>query len=101
MKSLKITIGGTILTASLIKSNTTNDFMKLLPLDLDMNDLFNREKYGALPESLSPISAIGRHATTLLFITGMTEKTFQAPELLSLEKYNQICRLLMIRAWPK
>jgi hypothetical protein len=50
---LKITIGETVLTASLIKSKTTDDFIKLLPLNLTMNDLFDREKYGALPKSLS------------------------------------------------
>ncbi len=50
---LKITIGETILTASLIKSKTTDDFIKLLPLNLTMNDLFGREKYGALPKSIS------------------------------------------------
>lgn len=50
---LKITIGKTILTASLVKSKTTDDFIKLLTLDLTMNDLFGREEYGALPKSIS------------------------------------------------
>jgi len=56
---LKITIGETILTASLIKSKTTDDFIKLLPLSLTMNDLFGREKYGELPTT---ISTEGKHS---------------------------------------
>src|SRR5580765_4635832 len=51
--NLKITIGETILTATLIKSKTTEDFIKLLPLNLTMNDLFGREKYGELPTAIS------------------------------------------------
>ena len=50
---LKITVGNTIVTASIIKSKTSDDFIKLLPLSLTMNDLFGREKYGALPKSIS------------------------------------------------
>jgi len=50
---LKITIGKTILTAILIKSKTTDEFIKLLPLNLTMNDLFGREKYGELPATIS------------------------------------------------
>jgi len=50
---LKITMGKTILTASLIQSKTTDDFIKLLPLNLTMNDLFGREKYGELPATIS------------------------------------------------
>ncbi len=50
---LKITIGETILTASLIKSKTTDDFIKLLPFNLTMTDLFGREKYGELLKAIS------------------------------------------------
>ena len=50
---LKITVGNTIVTASIIKSKTLDDFIKLLPFSLTMNDLFGREKYGALPQSIS------------------------------------------------
>src|ERR1700712_2021623 len=46
---LKITIGKTTLTASLINNKLTDDFIKLLPLHLTMHDLFGREKFGALP----------------------------------------------------
>src|SRR5688500_14206916 len=50
---LKITVDKTIVTASIIKSKTSDDFIKLLPFSLTMNDLFGREKYGALPKSIS------------------------------------------------
>jgi hypothetical protein len=50
---LKITIDETIVTAALIKNKTADDFTKLLPLNLTMNDLFGREKYGELPEFIS------------------------------------------------
>src|SRR4051794_22774949 len=51
--NLKITMGKTTLTAALIKSKTTADFINLLPLSLTMNDLFGREKYGELPRTIS------------------------------------------------
>src|SRR5688572_3940825 len=50
---LKITVGKSVVTASIIKSKTSDDFIKLLPFRLTMNDLFGREKYGALPKSIS------------------------------------------------
>src|SRR5688572_8041994 len=50
---LKITVGNSIVTASIIKSKTSDDFIKLLPFTLAMNDLFGREKYGALPKAIS------------------------------------------------
>ena len=56
---LKITIGETTLTASLIRNKTTEDFIKLLPLHLTMHDLFGREKYGAL---YKPISTEGKRS---------------------------------------
>jgi hypothetical protein len=56
---LKITIGKTTLTASLVRNKTTEDFIKLLPLHLTMHDLFGREKYGALSK---PISTAGKRS---------------------------------------
>lgn len=56
---LKITIGKTTHTASLVKNKTTEDFIKLLPLNLTMHDLFGREKYGALSQ---PISTEGKRS---------------------------------------
>ena len=50
---LKIRVDNTIITASIIKSKTSDDFIRLLPFSFTMNDLFDREKYGALPASIS------------------------------------------------
>jgi len=50
---LKIVIHGTELTATLIDSETSKDFVSLLPLTLTMNDLFGREKFGHLPRAIS------------------------------------------------
>jgi hypothetical protein len=53
--TMKIRIGlnGKAITATLIDSATTRDFISLLPLTLTMNDLFGREKFGHLPRSIS------------------------------------------------
>ncbi len=37
----------------LVDSETTRDFVTLLPLKLTMNDLFGREKFGHLPRPIS------------------------------------------------
>ena len=50
---IRIKVGDTVLTATLIDSETTGDFISLLPLTLTMNDLFGREKYGHLPRAIS------------------------------------------------
>jgi len=41
------------ITATLIDSETTRDFVSLLPLTLTMNDLFGLEKFGHLPRAIS------------------------------------------------
>jgi hypothetical protein len=41
------------ITATLIDSETTKDFVSLLPLTLTMNDLFGREKFAHLPRAIS------------------------------------------------
>src|SRR5438477_8841727 len=41
------------ITATLIDSETTRDFVSLLPLKLAMDDLFGREKFGHLPRAIS------------------------------------------------
>jgi len=41
------------ITATLIDSETTRDFVSLLPLTLTMNDLFGREKFAPLPRTIS------------------------------------------------
>src|SRR5436309_16124874 len=44
---------GKTITATLIDSETTRDFVSLLPLTLTMNDLFGREKFGHLPRAIA------------------------------------------------
>ncbi len=50
---IRLTIDGKTTTATLIDSETTSDFVSLLPLTLMMNDLFRREKFGHLPRAIS------------------------------------------------
>ena len=50
---IKINIGGKILTATLADNATARYFASVLPLNVSMNDLFGREKYGDLPKALS------------------------------------------------
>jgi hypothetical protein len=42
-----------VMSATLIDSETTRDFISLLPLTLTMNDLFRREKFAHLPRAIS------------------------------------------------
>src|SRR5256886_16656007 len=58
---IRLKVGATPLTATLLESKASRDFASLLPLTLTMNDLFRREKYGHLPR---PISEEGRRAHT-------------------------------------
>jgi hypothetical protein len=48
---IRLTVNGEAITATLIDSETTWDFISLLPLTLTMNDLFRREKFGQQFES--------------------------------------------------
>jgi hypothetical protein len=50
---IKLKIAGKEITATLIDSETTRDFVSLLPLMMTMNDLFGREKFGHLPRTIS------------------------------------------------
>ena len=50
---INIKIAGKTLTATLTDNETTRDFLALLPLNLPMDDLFGREKFGNLPKALS------------------------------------------------
>ena len=50
---IKIRVGDSDLTATLIDSETTQDFVSLLPFTLTMNDLLGREKFGHLPRAIS------------------------------------------------
>src|SRR6267142_6042861 len=50
---IRLKIADKEITATLIDSVTTRDFVSLLPLKLTMNDLFGREKFGHLPRAIS------------------------------------------------
>ena len=50
---IRLKVEDTAITATLIDSKTTQDFISLLPLTLTMNDLFRREKFGHLPRAIS------------------------------------------------
>jgi hypothetical protein len=50
---IKIKVEDKTVTATLIDSKTTRDFVSLLPLTLTMNDLFKREKFARLPRAIS------------------------------------------------
>jgi hypothetical protein len=50
---LRLTVNDKVMTAALINSETTRDFVSLLPLTITMNDLFGREKSGDLPRPIA------------------------------------------------
>jgi len=50
---IRLTIDGRTATATLNDTPTARDFTSVLPLTLDMNDLFGREKPGQLPRPLA------------------------------------------------
>ena len=50
---IKLTVGNHAITATLVDSETARDFVSLLPLTLNMDDLFGREKFGRLPRAIS------------------------------------------------
>jgi hypothetical protein len=50
---IKLKIAGREITAMLVDSEASRDFVSLLPLTLTLNDLFGREKFGHLPRAIS------------------------------------------------
>jgi hypothetical protein len=50
---IRLKLGDTTATATLLDSRASRDFWSLLPLTLKMNDLFRREKYSHLPRAIS------------------------------------------------
>src|SRR5437660_12851214 len=50
---IRLRIGNSALTATLIDSRAAKDFVALLPLTLTLNDLFGREKFAHLPRAIS------------------------------------------------
>jgi hypothetical protein len=54
---IRLKVNDKTITATMIDSKTTRDFIALLPLTLAMNDLFRREKYAHLPKTISTVGA--------------------------------------------
>ena len=54
---IKLRVGDTVLTATLIESKTTQDFISLLPLTLTLKDYAGTEKISDLPKRLSTENA--------------------------------------------
>ena len=50
---IRLKVEDKVITATLSDSETTRDFVSLLPLTLTMNDLFRREKFAHLPRAIS------------------------------------------------
>ncbi|MEU0945442.1 cyclophilin-like fold protein [Streptomyces canus] len=50
---IRLTAGDTVLDATLADNATAHKYASLLPLTLQMSDLFRREKYGHLPRPLA------------------------------------------------
>jgi hypothetical protein len=50
---IRLTVGDKVLTATLIDSKTTRDFISLLPLTLTLKDYAGTEKVSDLPKKLS------------------------------------------------
>jgi hypothetical protein len=54
---LRLTVGGTVLRATMFDSETTRDFISLLPLTLTLSDYAQTEKVSDLPRRLSTAGA--------------------------------------------
>jgi hypothetical protein len=54
---LRVTVGGTVLRATMLDSETTRDFISLLPLTLTLSDYAQTEKVSDLPRRLSTAGA--------------------------------------------
>lgn len=51
--TIKLTVNSHETTAKMINNPTSDEFLKLLPLELELNDLFSREKYAQLPTEIT------------------------------------------------
>lgn len=68
---VNIIINDTTFTATLIDNETTREFMKLLPLNITMNELNGNEKYYYLDKSLpNHAAAVGKINTGDLMLYG-------------------------------
>jgi hypothetical protein len=54
---LRLRVGGTVLRATMLDSETTRDFISLLPLTLTLSDYAQTEKISDLPRRLSTAGA--------------------------------------------
>jgi hypothetical protein len=54
---IRLTVGETVNTATLTDSETTRDFLSLLPLTLTLEDYVGKEKISMLPKRLSTAGA--------------------------------------------
>ena len=50
---IRIKVADKVILATVADNETARDFVSVLPLQMSMNDLFGREKYGDLPKALS------------------------------------------------
>ncbi|HIJ15881.1 MAG TPA: hypothetical protein HA277_05730 [Methanosphaera sp.] len=50
---IKLIINNHETTAKMIKNPTSDEFLSLLPLNVELKDLFGREKYAALPTKIT------------------------------------------------
>jgi hypothetical protein len=57
---LRLTVGGAVLRATILDSETTRDFISPLPLTLTLSDYAQTEKVSDLPRRLSTAGAPGR-----------------------------------------
>jgi hypothetical protein len=66
---ITLTVGDTELTATLVESETTRDFLSLLPLELTLSDYRETEKISDLPRQLSTAGAPEGHDPEVADIT--------------------------------
>jgi hypothetical protein len=103
---IRLQVEDRVITATLIDSKTTQDFISLLPLTLTMNDLFRREKYGHLARAISTegngrthtkseTSPTGLQALTLPSSTATMARRFPTPVSSSSAKWIPAWKLLM------
>ncbi len=94
---IRLKVGATPLTATLLESKASRDFASLLPLTLTMNDLFRREKYeaGAPTRTRSDRSRTGPPGRTWRSITARTVSRYPTPGSSSSERSIAASKLSM------
>ncbi len=51
--TIKLTVDDKVASARMVNNPASDEFLQLLPLELDLKDLFGREKYAQLPKELT------------------------------------------------